>query len=192
MSAPVAKPAARMTVEDFLSWADRQPGADRYELVAGEVFGMAGDRVRHNRLKFAAAKALDAAVSRAGVPCTVFTGGVGVRIDDWTLRIPDASVQCGPEADPDAMLVEPTIVLEVTSPSSVRSDEEDKLIEYMSVPSIRHYVVVYSSSQAVVHHERREQGPIMTRILRSGTVTLVPPGLEVEVEDLLSSSKRQD
>ena len=192
MSASVVAPPNRMAVEEFLAWSDRQTGSDRYKLVNGEVFGMAGDRVRHNRLKFAAAQALDAATLRVGAPCTAFTDGVAVRIDEWTLRIPDASVQCGPKADPDAMVIEPTIALDVTSPSSVRSDEDQKLIEYMSVASIRHYLIVHPASRAVVHHERDPEESVTTGILREGdAVTLDQPGIEVMVADLLSSHRRR-
>jgi Uma2 family endonuclease len=191
VSARLAKPTGRITVEEFLAWTSQQPGSDRYELVSGEVVGMAGDRVRHNRLKFAAARALDDAVHEAAQPCTVFTDGVGVRIDEWTLRIPDASVQCGPEADPEAMVIEPLIVLEVTSPSSVRSDEDHKLLEYMSVPSIQHYVIVYPGSQAIVHHQRGEAGTIATRIMREGVLEMHPPGLRVGVDRLLTADRER-
>jgi Uma2 family endonuclease len=38
-----------MTVDEFLSWADTQPG--RYELDDGEIVGMAPERIRHARTK---------------------------------------------------------------------------------------------------------------------------------------------
>lgn len=184
MSARIAKPE-RMNVDQFLSWVDAQRGSDRWELVGGEVVGMAGDRVRHNRVKYAVARALDDAIRASGLPCTIFTDGVGVRIDEWTLRIPDASVQCGSEADPDALTVEPIIVVEVTSPSSVRDDEDQKLIEYVGVASIEHYVVVHPNSGVVVHHSRHESGDIRTRILRHGDrIELRPPGITVAISDL--------
>src|SRR6266436_5879208 len=56
MNAPVL-PKARMKVDEFLAWSERQPD-DRYELVDGEIVAMTRDTVRHNRTTFAAARAL--------------------------------------------------------------------------------------------------------------------------------------
>src|SRR6516162_6360362 len=84
-----ALPKQRMKVPEFLAWAGKQPETARYELVDGEIIAMTRDTVGHNRAKFAAAIALRAAIRAAGVPCEVFIDGVGVKIKDGTLRIPD-------------------------------------------------------------------------------------------------------
>jgi Uma2 family endonuclease len=183
MNAPVV-PKARMKVDEFLAWSKRQPD-DRYELVDGEIVAMTRDTVRHNRTKFAAAQTLDGAVRAAGLPCLVLIDGVGVTINDKTLRIPDVLVQCGTEPDPNALIIEsPLIVVEVVSPSSERDDIGVKLIEYFSVASIRHYLIIVSEKRAVVHHQRNED-EIATRIAHDGDIVLNPPGLTVAVAALL-------
>jgi Uma2 family endonuclease len=175
----------RMTVAEFLEWAAAQPRG-RYELVGGEIVAMAPERARHNVVKFAAARALDDAVKRAGLPCTVFTDGMTVVIDNDHSREPDAAVQCSVAADPDSMVLEaPLIVVEVTSPSSERDDTGDKLVEYFSVPSIRHYLIVNPAKKVVVHHARADAGDISTRIAGSGDIDLTPPGMKVLVASLL-------
>ena len=88
-----------MTVPEFLVWAAAQPRG-RYELVRGEVVAMAPERVRHNLVKLAVARSLSAAVARAGLPCTVFTDGMTVVIDNETSREPDAAVQCNVSIGP--------------------------------------------------------------------------------------------
>ncbi|CAA9350884.1 MAG: hypothetical protein AVDCRST_MAG90-2430, partial [uncultured Microvirga sp.] len=72
-----ALPNAKMTVDEYLVWAEGRPG--RYELVAGEVVAMAPEQVRHARTKFAAQNALDRAIQSAGVGCEVFPDGMTVR-----------------------------------------------------------------------------------------------------------------
>ncbi len=42
---------ARMTADEFIAWAMQQPEGQRYELVAGEVVGMAPERAGHARGK---------------------------------------------------------------------------------------------------------------------------------------------
>jgi Uma2 family endonuclease len=185
MNAPVL-PKQRMKVDEFLAWSARQPD-DRYELVDGEVVAMTRDTVRHNRTKAAAWRALEDAARAAGLPCMVLIDGVGVAINDRTLRIPDVLVQCGAEPNPDALIVEsPLIVAEVVSPSSERDDVETKLVDYFSVASIRHYLIVFSEKRVVVHHRRNDGGDIATRIAHD--IVLTPPGMAVPVLALLGPS----
>jgi Uma2 family endonuclease len=175
----------RMTVPEFLDWASTQPRG-RYELVRGEVVAMAPERARHNLVKLEVALALKNAVKRAGLPCTVFTDGMTVVIDNDHSREPDAAVQCGASADLDSMILgAPLIVVEVTSPSSERDDTGEKLVEYFSVPSIQHYLIVNPVKKVVVHHARGQGGKILTEIASSGEINLTPPGMTVPVAELL-------
>jgi Uma2 family endonuclease len=147
---------------------------------------MTRDTVRHNRTKGAAYVALRNAVQAAGLACEVFIDGVGVTISGDTLRVPDVVVQCGAEPDLGAMVVEsPVIVVEVISPSSERDDRDTKFIEYFSVASIRHYLIIFSEKRAVVHHQRNERGTLDSRIVKEGDILLDPPGLSVSAAALL-------
>jgi len=191
MNAP-ALPKQRMKVPEFLAWANEQLDS-RYELVDGEVVAMAPDRLRHNLVKLEVAVALREAVKAAGLPCTVFTDGVGVVINDETTRPPDASVQCGIKIKPNRMVLDaPLIVVEVVSPSSEQQDLGAKLIEYFSVPSIRHYLVVVPEKRAVVHYTRNDEGALSTYIGRSGDIRLDPPGMTVSVAAMLGPELDED
>jgi Uma2 family endonuclease len=183
-----ALPKTRMKVPEFLAWAEAQPSG-RYELVDGQIVAMAPERVRHNLVKGAVYLALVDAVRAAKLPCRVFTDGVGIVINDETVREPDASVQCGVEPNLDAMTLDaPLIVVEVASPSSERHDTHTKLIEYFSVGSIRHYLIVLPEKRVVVHYRRNDGGAIDIRIVRDGEIDLTPPGMSVPVADLLGPS----
>jgi len=174
-----------MTVAEFLAWASGQPRG-RYELVQGEVVAMAPERAQHNVVKLEVALALRSAVKRAGLPCTVFTDGMTVVIDNEHAREPDAAVQCGVPFDPITMvLTAPLVVVEIVSPSSERGDSEDKLVEYFSVPSIQHYVIVNPAKKVVIHHARDQAGKLSTLIASSGEIDLTPPGMTVPVSELL-------
>ena len=174
-----------MTVPEFLAWAAAQPRG-RYELVRGGVVATAPERALHNLVKAAVFRALSDAVARAGLPCTVFTDGMTVVIDNEHSREPDAAVQWNVSTDLDSMILEkPLIVVEVTSPSSERDDTSDKLVEYFSVPSVRHYLIVNPTKEVVVHHARDEAGEIATRIMSAGQLDLSPPGMTVPVRELL-------
>ena len=79
----------------------------------------------------------------------------------------------------------PLIVVEVTSPSSERGDTDETLVEYFSVPSIRHYLIVSPVKKVVIHHARSQGGDITTRIASTGEIDLPPPGTTVAVAELL-------
>jgi Uma2 family endonuclease len=184
---PVA--SKKMTVPEFLAWAEKQPRG-RYELVDGKVVAMSPERARHNLVKASVYRALDDAIRRSGLPCTVFTDGMTIVIDQHTSREPDASVQCGVDVDLDSMvLAAPMIVVEVVSPSSEHDDTDAKLVEYFSVPSIQHYLIIHPEKGAVVHHQRDGHDSLKTKIVSAGEhIALDPPGFTVAAAALLGSS----
>lgn len=51
------------------------------------------------------------------------------------------------------------------------------------MPSIAHYLIVLTERRMLVHHARRADGGIETRMVRSGRIELDPPGIAVSVED---------
>jgi Uma2 family endonuclease len=181
-----ALPKIRMNASEFLAWAEAQPRG-RFELIDGKVVAMSPERARHNLAKLAVARALDDAVRAAKLPCVVFTDGMTVVINEHMTREPDAAVQCSIDVDPDSMILKsPLIVVEVVSPSSERGDSGVKLVEYFSVGSIQHYLIVNPDQRVVVHHQRNERGTLDTMIARPGeNVAFNPPGFSVSVAALL-------
>ncbi|HRD75912.1 MAG TPA: Uma2 family endonuclease [Hyphomicrobiaceae bacterium] len=172
-----------MTVDEFLAWAEGQDG--RWELYNGVPYLMSPERTRHSKVKFAAQTALFNAIRRNGVPCHMLPDGATVRVAEDAAHEPDALVYCGAELPDDAVEVpNPTIVVEVSSPSTRRIDASLKLKGYFAVPSIQHYLIIDPDGPPVVHHKRQDDLTILTRIVHDGALRLDPPGLEVAVADL--------
>lgn len=181
----VAQPKPRMTVDEFLVWAEGQPG--RYELVDGEVFAMSPERVRHAEVKASVYLALRSALNRTQLPCRALPDGMSVRINDTTVHEPDAVVYCGARADPDATEIpNPVIVVEVLSPSTVAVDSGRKLSGYFGVASVAHYLMIDPVKRLVIHHARGTEGLIETRIASEGQLALTPPGLSLSVAELFA------
>jgi Uma2 family endonuclease len=175
-------PKIRMTVEQFLVWAESQPG--RYELVDGEPIRMAPERARHNKIKYLVCRALDDAVAAAGLACEVFTDGMTVEIEGDRSYEPDAAVQCGIKQDLDStVLPAPLIVVEVASPASTKLDATTKLLDYFKVPSVQHYLIIPPDRPAIIHHQR-DGDRIRTTLVTAGEVRLDPPGLALSITGL--------
>lgn len=184
MSAQFA--AGRMTIEEFLDWADAREDEGRYELDNGLVIAMAPERVAHSRAKFAAARAMSDAVAKAKLPCEVFIEGPGLRIDASTSYQPDAVVDCGARLPGDVRFVAtPVIVVEILSPSTAYRDLGRKARNYFRVGSVAHYLIVDADDRVVTHHRRGEGGAVLAKDYTEGGLTLEPPGLTVAIGDLL-------
>jgi Uma2 family endonuclease len=78
-----------------------------------------------------------------------------------------------------------SIVVEVLSPSTRRIDASRKLAGYFRLPSVHHYLIVDPESLPVIHHQRRGDGTILTRLLSEGSLHFEPPGFEMAVGQLL-------
>lgn len=172
-----------MTRADYRAWAERQP-LGRFERIDGFVVAMAPERAAHNRRKRCACAALEHAVQMAGLPCEVYTDGMTVEVGDSDYE-PDALVQCGAKLPDDAIAVpDPLIIVEVLSPDSITKDRVRKLRDYFQVPSLRHYLIVWSDRSLVTHHWRDSNGGVQMQSLQAGVIRLDPPGINISVEEI--------
>lgn len=175
-------PQTRMSVDEYLAWSEDNPG--RYELVQGEIYTMTPERVLHAEVKAAVYVALRRSIRKSALPCRALPDGMTVRVDRHTAYEPDALVYCGPRRDPNSVEIpNPVIVVEVSSPSTRRTDASEKLTGYFRVPSIHHYLMVDPDRRTIVHHRRSGDG-IESTLLQDGTLVLDPPGLELPVASL--------
>lgn len=178
-------PKSHMNVDEFLEWAESQEG--HYELYHGQVYAMSPERSGHALTKFAVQLALSEGIRKAGSSCTMYPDGMTVRISEDTAHEPDALVYCGPPLPDHALEVPtPVIVVEVLSPSTRRIDASAKLRGYFSLPSVHHYLIVDPGKPPLIHHQRQDDGTILTRLVGEGTVRLDPPGLQIEAEALFA------
>jgi Uma2 family endonuclease len=178
-----ALPNLRMTVDEFIAWAQEQPG--RYELLDGAVFAMSPEGAGHAEKKAAVHAALLAGIRARRLPCHALPDGMTVRIDEATAYEPDALVYCGSKLPSAAIEVpNPVIVVEVLSPSTRHIDLSAKLADYFRLPSVAHYLIVDPEKQRIIHHARATGKEILTRIVTEGSIKLDPPGLEFAVADI--------
>ncbi len=183
----VALRKERMTVNEFLPWAKQQP--EHWELFDGVPMAMAPERIVHGDTKYRAARAFDAAIGKARVPCRFVLDSAAVRIDARNSYQPDVLVYCGDPISGEALEVpNPVVVVEVLSPGNAMTDLRDKLQGYFRVSSIAHYLIIDPDKRLIIHHTRGHDDVIGTRIITSGSVSLDPPGLALSVADFFASN----
>jgi Uma2 family endonuclease len=178
----------RLTVDEFLAWAVRQPEG-KYELIDGVVVMQQAQKWEHSKVKFQVAIVLRDAIVKAGVPCYVASDGPTVRISKHKAFVPDALVAPLPEPESnDLEINNPVIVVEVLSPSTERTDTTTKLRGYFKVASVRHYLVVDPAKHTVTRYGRGRGGALTRRVFRKGELILKPPGVEVRLSDMFGDT----
>lgn len=133
----------------------------KHEYDNGEIVAMAGGSRRHNAL----ASRISAALENGRRPgCIAFQSDQRVRVlATGRATYPDASVVCGPiEGDPAdpaaATITNPTLIVEVLSPTTEQDDRGDKWQHYQQLPSLQEYVQVSQSRPRVEHYRRLASG----------------------------------
>ncbi len=163
----------RYTYEEYLSF--ERDSETKHEYFAGEIYAMAGGSLRHSALASRVSGALEAA-RRPG--CIAFQSDMRLRVlATGRATYPDAALVCGPpERDPaDAKgttITNPTLLVEVLSPSTEEVDRGDKWRDYQRIPSLQEYVLV-SQAPRIEIYRRLPSGTWEYRDLREGAVTLV-------------------
>ncbi|MFT4626744.1 MAG: Uma2 family endonuclease [Myxococcota bacterium] len=171
------EPRRALSEADYLSLS---PGELRRELVNGEVYAMGGGSPRHAAVTANLIVALTLATR--GRPCRPTSPDQRVYVAETGAYLyPDVALVCGPflySAGDAHSLVNPSVLVEVLSPSTGDYDQGAKFDHYRRLPTLRHYVLVDPAARHVVHHARMAEG-WLRRDLEDGDLVLL--GLDVRV-----------
>lgn len=131
----------------------------KLEFYAGDIYAMAGGTPEHAALCLQVGSALN--VQLEGRPCRVYGSDLRIRVLATGLTTyPDVSVVCGSiERDPEGRdtVLNPTLVVEVLSPSTADYDRGERRESYQQIPSL-HEVVLLAHDQRRIEVYRRGAG----------------------------------
>lgn len=132
----------KYTIEEYLEMEEL--ATEKHEYYQGEIFAMSGAKHQHNIVKKNVYSSLLSKLK--GKPCQPWDSDSRVHIQKNTLfTYPDISVVCG---DPEFLnndewnLLNPTVIIEVLSPSTKNYDRGDKFNLYRDIPSLKEYILV--------------------------------------------------
>jgi Uma2 family endonuclease len=171
------------TVAEFEAWHARQP--ERWEFVEGRPRLMAPASMKHSIVKRNVLRALDRALADSG--CEVLVDGPQILTDEIS-AIPDVVVTGAPLDLSTPAVAEPTIIVEVMSPSSEADDTLRKWFSYRKIASLKHYLVLAQDRRLVQIHSRA--GDLWReRFVSEGAIELDDPPLRIEVEALYAATE---
>lgn len=147
----------RYTVEEYL--AIERAAEFKSEFIDGHICAMSGGSPNHSRLKVDLTEIVNAQLH--GSRCEAFDSDMRVLVDAGLQTYPDLSVVCGasrfgyPQRD---VLLNPTVMFEVLSPSTEAYDRGEKFNRCQGMPSLRQYVLINQSTPRIEVFTRDQEG----------------------------------
>jgi Uma2 family endonuclease len=163
-------------VDDYLR--DEELSDRRHEYVDGAVFAMSGASNQHNEMigsLFAHLK------PQLKSPCRSYMIDVKLRLQQQRATIfyyPDYMVTCEPRGPVSHWILAPSLIVEILSPSTERTDRTEKLMAYTQLPSLEAYLLVAQDETRVEALLRSNAWT--PQILGAGELINLP-GLGVEI-----------
>ena len=167
-----------VSVRDYLH--GEQTAKRKHEYVDGIVYAMVGASNVHHRVSTNATVALGGQLR--GKRCQAFNSDTKVRIRlprGTRFYYPDALVVCQPNPPSDTFQEAPIVIVEVVSPSTRRTDENEKCEAYLSIDSLCVYILIQSSAPATLVYRRGDRGFERQRYVGLDAVIPLP---EIECE----------
>jgi Uma2 family endonuclease len=181
-----ALPKLKLSPAEYLAREER--AETRSEFFAGEIFAMAGASIEHNQIKENLSGELFSRLKSSS--CRAFSSDQRLKVDPTGLyTYPDLMIVCGPiERDPLSAhtIVNPTVLIEVLSPSTEAYDRGAKFLQYQKIPSVREIVLVGEFARVVQVFERQEDGSWSLRTFadQGESVRLSSVSVEIPMSDV--------
>jgi Uma2 family endonuclease len=177
------------------SWADyvalEASSNVKHEFLDGQIYAMAGGTPEHAALAAAVIGLLFGQLR--GGRCRAYDADLRVRVLATGLATyPDVTIVCGPPErapDDENAVTNPSLVVEVLSPSTEEYDREEKFEHYKQIPSLRQYVLVSYREREVEVWTRDDAGGWSRAIARDGeSARLDVVGAALDVRELYDAA----
>jgi Uma2 family endonuclease len=134
------------------------------EYVDGLIYAMTGASRAHNLIAVNLAVELHRQLKDR--PCEAYLADMRVKAATArSYRYPDIAVVCGQPEWEDLhfdTLLNPTVLIEILSPSTAANDRGPKFAEYQRIDSLREYLLVCQDQPRIERYARREAGWLLT------------------------------
>lgn len=153
-----ALPKPALSEQEYLEM--ERASEERHEYYDGEIFAMAGASMAHSRIITSISFSLFGQLRDR--PCDVVSSETRVRVSATGLyTYPDLVIVCGTPQFADEhvdTLMNPTVLIEVLSPSTESYDRGKKFQQYRALSSLREYLLVAQDAYHIDHFVRDEAG----------------------------------
>ena len=148
------------TFKEYLALEEN--AAYKSEYWDGIIIAMAGRTPNHNKISNSIGTAIDIELDKKNKDCTVYSSDQKVFIPDFNRSIyPDCMVLCGEEElhdESNAVIVNPSLIIEVLSKSTKEFDSNEKFEGYRSISSFKEYVLIWQTIPKVQSWYKEHNG----------------------------------
>jgi Uma2 family endonuclease len=181
-----SRPLSYVTPEEYL--AQERIADVKHEYIDGAIVAMAGGSPAHSLIAANVGRGLGNRLTDSS--CLVFSSDLRVSVK-WgkLITYPDVSVVCGKPQYVDAerdTIVNPTLIVEVLSPSTNNYDRGEKSRLYRMLPSLAEYLLIEQEPVEIEHYRRLPTGHWEIETLREkeAVIKLESVGCELPVKDV--------
>lgn len=157
----VNEPAVKynyLTAEEYLE-AERK-AEHKHELMNGYIITMTGASLKHNKIVGNLIGSINPFLKGKG--CEVFPSDLRVNIPSTnSFTYPDLTIVCGKPELLDELfdnLLNPSVIIEVLSPSTESYDRGNKFFTYQQITSLKEYILVDSNSIQIQSIIKKDDG----------------------------------
>jgi Uma2 family endonuclease len=184
---PKDPPRHYYSLEEY--FALEQAGDARYEYWDGDIVCMSGGSRAHSLISSNIVYRLRQRLE--GGPWLAFTGALPVKTPSLLpYRYPDATVACGDRKyesirGVDA-LINPTLIVEVQSPTTAQHDRKEKLTAYQTISSFKEYLLIAQEAPHVGHCVRQPNSLLTLEDITelTGVLTLESVACELSLREI--------
>jgi len=154
----------------------------RSEFIDGEIIERPGASIRHARLQVILACEIQAALRDS--PCQAFSSNLRLRVSPRMYTYPDLTVVCGEPVVADKrqdILLNPTVIFEVVSPSTAYYDWGVKFRRYRQIESLTDYILVDQDQTRIGQFTRGDANTWTLRDYQRPDETLLIPSIGVSL-----------
>ena len=174
---------AIFTPEEYL--ARERKALDKSEYRDGQIYAMPGASHEHNVIMGNTFAELH--IQLRDRTCIVYPSDMRVKVSSTgRYTYPDVVVVCDEPRFDDShfdTLLNPTVLIEVLSPSTAAYDRGEKFASYQKLDSLCEYVLISQNSVCVEHYLRQEQDWDLTEFRSLDDVfSLVSIGCELSLQ----------
>ncbi len=161
-------------------------------VLGGEAFARSGASPRHNAVVMNTPATLLGRLK--GKPC--FPLGSDQKVATTAtgaFHYPDVTIVCGkPRYSPkdENAITNPTILIEVASPSTSDYDRGAKFDHYATIPDLAELVVIFTDTRRVEHRKRAGDGQWLITHLVGGEVRLERLGITLPLDAVYADLER--
>jgi Uma2 family endonuclease len=172
----------KYTIAEYLE--SEEAAIEKHEYYQGEIFAMSGPKVPHNII---AVNILGGLTNKLkGKQCRPFNSDQRIHIEKNSLfTYPDISIICGEVLtlnNDEWNALNPTVIIEVLSPSTKNYDRGEKFKLYRDIPTLKEYILIDSETVNIEAFYINEHGNWELNEYKSMNETLQLKSVQISLE----------